>query len=456
MIRDFHGLRVTVMGLGRFGGGVGVTRWLAAQGARLIVTDLSPAEKLGESVEQIALPNVALHLGGHDPRDFRETDLVVVNPAVPDRSEFLAAARDAGVPITTEINLFLERCRATTIGITGSVGKSTVTAMTGHALERTLAGRRVVIGGNIGRSLLDGVDGFRDSDVVVLELSSFQLHRTPEISWSADVAVLTNVSPNHLDWHGDFDDYVSDKLNIARFQSRPGQSFLVGDEPVLAARVWHELGPGERLSFFGLRSGEPYQRSAPADGRLGPFRRLCKSLRLRVPGEHNRLNAAAALAAADALGVDGDAAAAALESFEALPHRLQRVGTFAGVTYYDDSKSTTPEAAITALRSLEGPLLVILGGYDKGIDLSPAAAEAAARARFAACIGVTGPALASAVRAAGGEAADLPDLAAAVDACRRVAREGDTVLLSPACASWDQFADYRARGDAFARLARGS
>jgi UDP-N-acetylmuramoylalanine--D-glutamate ligase len=172
-------------------------------------------------------------------------------------------------------------------------------------------------------------------------------------------------------------------------------------------------------------------------------------LRLVVPGRHNLENAAAALTVAHLAGVPTEAALAALAQFEGLPHRLQRVATIDGVTYFNDSKSTTPQAAITAMTAIESPLLVILGGYDKGIDLAAAAECAARRARYAACIGVTGLTIAAAIRASGGRAEVLPDVASAVAACKANAREGDVVLLSPACASWDQFEDYRQRGDAF-------
>jgi UDP-N-acetylmuramoylalanine--D-glutamate ligase len=439
-----------VMGLGGFGGGVGVTRWLAAAGARVVVTDKSPAEKLRASLDQIADLDVTLHLGRHDERDFRAADVVVVNPAVPETSEFLQIARDAGVPVTTEINLFVERCPARCVGVTGSVGKSTVTAMIGHVLEEATKRRsdgatkgRVWVGGNIGKSLLEGLGRISADDTVVLELSSFQLQRTPAVRWSPHIAVLTNITPNHLDWHGSFEAYQAAKLSLLRFQDRGRDVVVIQDTPELRKAVGDVSG----VWRYGLDGDVPV-----ADGN----RRLrWDALRLAVPGRHNRENAAAALTVAHALGVPDEVSLAALATFEALPHRLQKVGERNAVTYYNDSKSTTPEAAITALRAIDAPLLVILGGYDKGSDLTPVAEEAARRARFAACIGKTGPGLAAAVQAAGGEAQVYPDLRAAVTACRERARAGDAVLLSPACASWDQFVDYRARGDQFARLARG-
>ncbi|HMQ16249.1 MAG TPA: Mur ligase family protein, partial [Phycisphaerae bacterium] len=252
----WRGKRVTVMGLGRFGGGVGVTRWLARQGARVLVTDQAPAEKLSSSLAAIRDLDVALRLGAHDERDFRDADAVVVNPAIPDRSPFVQAALAAGVPITTEINLFVERCPARCVGVTGSVGKSTVTAMIGGVLEARPDGRAWV-GGNLGDSLLPALESIRPNDVVVLELSSFQLHRTPLVRWSPHVAVITNVTVNHLDWHGTFAAYVADKLNIVRFQE-PGRDWaVVHDTPDLRRRFDELFGDNAGLYRYRLDGDAP-------------------------------------------------------------------------------------------------------------------------------------------------------------------------------------------------------
>jgi len=453
-MNDWRGKRVTVMGLGRFGGGVGVTRWLVEVGACVRVTDLAPAEELRDSLDAIADLGVELRLGGHDAADFRDADAVVVSPAVSETSDFLAIARQAGVAITTEINLFVQRCPARCVGVTGSVGKSTTTAMVGHVLERTLTGRRVWVGGNLGRSLLADLPHIRADDLVVLELSSFQLLRTPAVGWSPHIAVLTNLAPNHLDWHGTFEAYVAAKRNIAAFQNSL-RDFIVAPHDPAFARLFDATGKlRPRTWRFGLADGTPFARPADGTPQAVATREIrWPELRLHVPGLHNRLNAAAALAAAHLLGVEPLAAARALASFAGLPHRLELVAESAGVRYYNDSKATTPDATLTALDAIESPVLVILGGYDKKLDLRPVVRAAAERARFSACMGQTGAGLCDAIRAAGGQAEFFESLEAAVAACRRRARSGDAVLLSPACASWDMFLDYRARGEAFARAA---
>ncbi|MGB2823557.1 MAG: Mur ligase family protein, partial [Phycisphaerae bacterium] len=213
---DPAGKRITVVGLGRFGGGVGVTRWLCERGARVTVSDKAPAEQLDDSVRRLDGLDVALHLGSHEERDFLEADLLVVSPAVPPEMPMLRAADDAGVPRTTEINLFLHRCRAPVVGVTGTVGKSTTTAMIGEVLARRFTTH---VGGNIGRSLLSDLPRIRPDHVVVLELSSFQLERLPEIAVGPHVALVTNLAANHLDRHGTLEAYADAKKNILRFQA---------------------------------------------------------------------------------------------------------------------------------------------------------------------------------------------------------------------------------------------
>src|ERR1043166_4919005 len=220
---EFKGKRVIVMGLGRFGGGIGVTRWLCGQGADVHVTDLADAEALQESVAALDGLPVTYRLGGHDEADLDRCDVLVVSPAVDKRrSEFFQVARRRNIPWTSEMNLFLQRCRGRIVGVTGSVGKSTTTAMIGAILdaasEKWKHGR-VWLGGNIGKSLLDDLSNIGERDIVVLELSSFQLEDAAEIRMSPNIAVVTNVKENHLDRHGTMGEYAAAKGNIYRFQT---------------------------------------------------------------------------------------------------------------------------------------------------------------------------------------------------------------------------------------------
>lgn len=430
------------MGLGRFGGGLGAARYLASQGAQVLVTDLSPPEKLAEPLAEIEplvkAGRITTRLGEHRAEDFTNTDLIVANPAVPHPwdNPYLLAAKTAGVPITTEIQLQIERLpsRDHIIGITGSVGKSTTTAMIAHALRG--AGHAVLLGGNIGGSLLERevpADAW-----VVLELSSFMLHwlGTAPQPWSPAVAVCTNIAPNHLDWHGSMEHYTASKQHLVRHQ-HSGDRAVLG--PTLAD--WASLTPA-RCTVI----SEPVTAS------------------LTVPGAHNRLNAAVAIETAIATdpSLDRQQLLASLLSFPGLEHRLalchrSSAGPQARL-FFNDSKCTTPEATLTAVASLAeasgspAHIHLIAGGYDKKADLTPISRLAQGLAGLY-CIGDTGPAIAE---AAGNAPAvhRCGTLDAAVRSAIDRMRPGDVLLLSPGCASWDQFINYEHRGDAFVRLVK--
>ena len=453
---DFRGKRVTVMGLGRFGGGVGVTRWLASQGAQIIVTDTEQEKELGPSVEKIRdlveAGQVTLRLGGHDEADFAGAEVVVANPAVraPWKNPFLLVAQQAGARITTEIGLSVSRLdQSRLVCVTGSAGKSTTSALIAHILER--AGEPVRFGGNIGGSLLGGTNerdgapgaggspqtrhgpGRVGASWVVLELSSFQLYwlGREAVGLRPRVAAVTNLAGNHLDWHEHFEHYRQSKQVILAGQ-RAGDGAILG----AGVRDW-------------VTSPGVLRRVIEQDARVPG---------LAIPGRHNEVNAAMACAAVAALGVPGlgDANAAELaRDFPGLPHRLQLVGTVRGVACYNDSKATTPEATLLAVKAMhESGMRVhlIAGGFDKLADLSPVAALADELAGLY-TIGATGPAIAA---GAGGRARECGTVRAATAAALARATPGEAVLLSPACASWDQFDNYEQRGELFAALVRNA
>jgi UDP-N-acetylmuramoylalanine--D-glutamate ligase len=216
---EFAGKTVLVMGLGRFGGGLDAAKYAYCSGAKVIVTDLAPAEKLGDSLDKLTgFEGIAFHLGSHDPADFEQADIIISNPAVPGDNKFLQIARQANKLITSQISIFFELCPAKIIGITGANGKSTTTALTAHLLENT-SNKTVWLSGNIGNQpLLTTLDQIRPGDLVVLELSSFQLEQLAEIQKAPDVALLTNLTPNHLDRYGTFENYCAAKENIFKYQ----------------------------------------------------------------------------------------------------------------------------------------------------------------------------------------------------------------------------------------------
>ncbi len=444
------------MGLGQFGGGLGVTRWLCQRGARVLLTDTAKPESLAGPLSRLAdlveRSQVTLRLGEHRESDFASADLVVANPAVPKpwANPHLAAAKAAGVPITTEIRLLAERLAARgvtrTIGVTGSAGKSTTASLIHHLLRGPYPSAK--LGGNIGGSLLDCVDSLGPEDVVVLELSSAMLHWLSPATgpaWCPDIGVLTNLTTNHIDWHGSFAHYSHSKSALRGSGQRRFVTRFPLELPAAAAEAAQLAG--DWWSSGAVSSGEPLSFD-PA------------SLPIRLPGEHNRRNATLALiAVSEALGLwgSGGATVASLSeriaSFGGLPHRLELVLELpepeGGLRFYNDSKSTTPEAALLAVRSFDEPrrIHLIAGGYDKGSDLSPVRTLGGTVARLYA-IGATGPKL------AGPNTSLAGTLDAAVHEALGRMRPGDLLLLSPACASWDQFTNFEERGERFAELVR--
>lgn len=451
---DLSGKRVTIMGLGRFGGGVAVAQYLAALGADLLVTDLADAESLTGALAElqplIDSGQVTLRLGEHNVSDFTTCDLVIANPAVPKPwdNRFLRAAAAASIPITTEIRLSIERipAGATIIGVTGSAGKSTTASMIAHALKKSWQGGRVIFAGNIGRSLLH--ETMSPTDCIVLELSSAQLHWLGPDSLSGpaavlrpDVAVFTTLSKNHIDWHGSFEHYRESKRTLADAASQTAGTIIASQHAAEA---------------FGFTSTIP----------------LNNALELALPGQHNRANASLALAASAAALRKASQPLpdqSVLADFAGLPHRLQLVtDTELGAERFrafNDSKCTTPDGVRLAIDAFDEPgevgasrVWLIAGGYDKGTDPAPIA-NAGSRCARALCIGDTGAALAQAITEQNGRAAFVETLDRAVSqAISEIMHDpGPAVLLlSPGFASWDQFANYEKRGEAFSKALEGA
>ena len=421
--------RVVVMGLGAFGGGEAVARHLCAAGAKVLITDLRSPVVLEPAIRRLQSLDLEFHLGEHRPEDFASADLVVVNPAVPHPwdNPFLKLAREANARLLTEIRLAIgDHPADRVIGVTGSAGKSTTSAMIHHALARIRPDLMPRLGGNIGGSLLD--DPPPAKATLILELSSFMLHWLAGDGGAATdrftpgIAVVTNVSPNHLDWHRTIEHYTKSKEAILL----PSPAC---EQPHSVAEVDPDVDE-----------------------------EIDATIKLMVPGDHNRDNARRAirtiLAHLDLLegplrerrpiAID---CATALADFRGLPHRLEFIEEIRGVRFFNDSKSTTPEASVLAVQSMLDPARVhlIAGGYDKGSNLDPIADLAPLLAGLFG-IGATSESICR----RGGK--DCGTLELAVKHAMDQASAGDVVLLSPGCASWDQFANYEDRGDTFRRL----
>lgn len=442
--------RVTVMGLGHFGGGIGVARFFAGQGARVTVTDTKTEAELAESLRELEGLDIRYVLGRHDMDDFTDTDMVVVSPAVPRESPYILAARGKNIPLKTEIGLFLERCPAPVCAVTGSNGKTTTVSMLGAILDHD--GRAHWTGGNIGGSLLSVLPRINDRDMVVLELSSFQLEWLRDMKWHPHIAVVLNVKPNHLDRHGTFEAYLAAKRAIVEFQHTTDIAVLFRNDPgsssmsqmTRAAVRWI----GEDLDVYGysLSGGTMYYQGNKT------FTPLIDMSVLKVPGRHMAVNAMAASVCAIEMGVRPQTITEALAGFRGLPHRLELVGERDGVRFFNDSKATTPEAASAGIGAFDCPVCVILGGYDKHVAFDGMAKSIAGRVKIAALIGETAPQIASALDSAGVPYQIFGDFESAFNACKDAACRDDIVLLSPGCASYDMFANYEERGDMFRRF----
>ncbi len=492
------GRRVTVMGLGKFGGGVAAARFLARNGARVTVTDTKPAEELHDSVEQLSDVHIDRWVFGHHPPEvFSECDLLIVNPAVKPSSGGITEAKSRGIEVTTEIEIFCRFNRAPLIAVTGSNGKSTTTALIHHLLTHAWQNesRRSWLGGNIGISLLDQLTNISADDRVVLELSSFQLEILRQRRFRPDIAVITNFTPNHLDWHETLDAYRLAKQGILNAQLPSDAAILpeFGDDDndrdmrtdwKTRGRVYRfdVVDSGSDGAFLedgilSLRSKSlPVTPAGPGLPNIHPPARLslpgrqftdeggCFEEALRfdqpaqLPGRHNRLNIAAASCAAWLAGADPARFSDVIRTFTPLPHRLQQVAERFGRRFYNDSIATTPESAIQALRVFPGRIVLLAGGYDKGQDLTAFAEEIAQRAAAVILMGQTAEQLRTLLENPGQQYRPTirigQDFSDAFSQAVALTQPGDIVLLSPGCASYGWFRDYRERGDLFLKMAQ--
>ncbi len=434
--------RITVVGAGV--SGISLGRFAAVRGVQTFVSD----QKILREDQKNALAEAGIPWEeGHTPRAL-ETDLLLLSSGISPQAPLVREARDRGIAIKGELSFLGPYLRGRLVGVTGSNGKSTTVTLLGHMLQRE--GRAVAVAGNVGTPLGDVAD--RPYDIIVMELSSFQLH------WSEglplECGAITNLDPDHIDWHGSYESYVADKMNIFRGLSPSGAI-------VAQSREWASLPEGERHRVLLLgEEGDP-RASLVLSPRGAILRRghgstaLFSREDLPLLGRHNEENAAMAMALAVLLGEDPEVLRPRMATYSPLPHRCAFVARWEGVTFVDDSKGTNVAASVTALRSLEGPKVVILGGRGKGESYDSLARAVKECARWALVMGEERPRLLEALRR--GEVEGVKEVSGMEEAVQEAfsrALPGDTVLLSPACTSWDAYDNYGARGDHFVALVK--
>jgi len=439
---DWSGLRAGVVGLGR--SGRGAVELLRGRGASVRGFDDRPDAGADLELEDRRLADAI-----DPPADLADLDLVVLSPGVDPGHFLLVAARRQGLPVLGEIELAGRVIPGPVVGITGTNGKSTVASWTHHLLRS--AGHPTVLGGNIGVAATQVAVGATADTVAVLELSSFQLEAVDR--FHPHVAAMLNLAPDHLDRYDDVDAYAAAKRNLLRNLTAEDAYVFGVEDPVAAS--WATSTPARPFAFSARRLdtdgiGVEDATLVLTDGRAR--RSLLPVADLPLLGEHNVRNAAAVAAVGIALGMSPETVAAGLRGFPGLPHRTQPVAAAGGITYVDDSKATNVHAALASLAGLPGPLVLLLGGSGKGEDYRPLR-TAVGGVRAAVCYGAEGPALAEALSGAC-PVHRAPHLVDAFATARALAQPGDTVLLSPACASFDEFRSFEHRGDVFTALAR--
>jgi len=451
---SFKGKKITVMGLGLFGGGVGAVKYLVSQGAEVTVTDLKSAEELSASLKRLDDLPVKFKLGKHDEEDFVNVDMLVVSPAVPDDSKFLEIAFKNSIRIDSELSIFFRLCPAPIIGITGSNGKSTTTSLLGEMLKES--GIKTWVGGNIGISLLENLKEIKPDDVVVLEISSFQLEYLARIEASPHISIVTNIAPNHLDRHKTMENYIGIKKAIIHYQQEDDYEIMNYDDPIL--KKWETKG--HRLWFSTtkeLKHGAFLKNNEIIINHNSKRTVIPCSTQINIKGIHNWQNIMAASYAATLMHADVESIKNAITGFTGLEHRLEYVHTINEVQYYNDSKATTPEAAIAGIKAFDSPTILIAGGYDKQVSLHQFAQECVRNTKCVILIGDTAKTIQKLIQDIKGEktkpevhmAASLDE---SVKKAFEVAEPGDIVLLSPACASFGMFTNYEERGKKFKEL----
>ena len=448
---NWQGKRVAVVGLGV--SNLAVIQYLLPRQAVITACDKKTPEQLGQRWHQIKDYPIDFKFGADYLSGLEQFDWVFLAPGLPKELPEIKALANTDVTICSEMGLFLELNPASTVGITGSSGKTTTTTLIGRMLGKE---KRTWVGGNIGTPLLTKIADIAKSDWVVLELSSFQLEI---VDHAPDIAVVTNITPNHLDVHPSLEAYIAAKKRIWQFQSSEQQVVLNYDDPI--TRAMAESAPGQVYWFSRqrevdqgafVRDGEIVLRNVPpaASGE----KILCSVDDIRLVGSHNIENILAAAAASALAGVSLEALTSVITTFAGVPHRLEKVREIDGVKFYNDSIATSPSRAVAGLRAFVEPIILIAGGYDKNLPFDEFAQVIQEKAKAVVLLGAAAAKIEAAISSQGSQVPvyRVEALEQAVRLANDLASPGDVVLLSPACASYDMFQNFEERGDRFREL----
>ena len=450
-LESLQGRSIAVIGMGV--SNTPLIRMLLRAELKVTVCDKSPRERVEEQAAELESLGAKLRLGPDYLAKIHKADVIFRTPGLSPNAPELQKAVAGGSILTSEMELFFQLCPCPIIGVTGSDGKTTTTTLISEFLKE--AGKNVYLGGNIGRPLLPDVDGMTPDDVAVVELSSFQLM---SMDHSPNVAVFTNLSPNHLDYHHTMEEYTSAKLNIFCHQKPEDRAIFNCDNDI--TRSLAKMAVGQAMLFSRkqkLEEGVYLRDNAIWLTNSMGSREVLPMADIRIPGVHNIENYMAAIAAVDGIVPDKCVRAVA-RRFTGVEHRIERVRELNGVRYYNASIGTSPTRTMACLDSFDQKLIIIAGGYDKGVPFTQLGIAMVEKVKVLILTGDTAPAIKKAVEEAEGYAEsglrliETDDLASAVSAARDAAQGGDVVVLSPACAAFDQFKNFMERGKVFKRL----
>ena len=447
---NFEGKKVLVCGMAR--SGVSAAQCLYELGARVTISDSKAEEKLAEALQPLEGMDIRRCLGDQaQPADLESYDLAVTSPGIPMQAPILRAVQAAGVPLIGELELGAQVSRAPLYAVTGTNGKTTTTTLIGEIFRNL--GKTTYVVGNIGYPFTACALQCGEEDVAVAEVSSFQLETIS--TFHPHIAVMCNITEDHLNRHGTMEEYIRVKERIFENMGQGDYAVLNLDDPIVR-------GMAERIpcapAFFSRR--QEVETGAYLEGEEVVFslnghkKRVLRAHEIRIPGEHNLENALAATALAMLAGVPAPVVRHTLKTFPGVEHRIETVRTVEGVTYINDSKGTNVDASIRAVRAMKVPTVLLAGGYDKHTDFLPLAREIlASKIQTVVVLGDTAEQIERALRAVGFESIlHAKTFEEAVLLARSCAREGENVLLSPACASFDMFQDYEERGRVFKEI----